>query len=258
MSGWYIKRGEKIVGPVDLAKLKELVADGRLHPTDLLATDMAGPWNGAGRSTLFAVAVTVHKGVLGGHTLSYDCPHCSAALKSKLDDAGNHDTCPECGRQYVVPGAAERKRIHEAEQVVAEAKQKEKEFKDAQREQHHQVVALRSASANSTALTETNPIAEPQSTTRACPYCGEEILSVAKKCKHCGEFLDRSERSPEHDTQTVELTAKRWKTLQLLGVLGIVTGFACIFMGMGVGPLLTFFGVILYICGRVAAWWYHG
>jgi hypothetical protein len=24
----------------------------------------------------------------------------------------------------------------------------------------------------------------------ACPYCGETILSVAKKCKHCGEMID--------------------------------------------------------------------
>lgn len=23
-----------------------------------------------------------------------------------------------------------------------------------------------------------------------CPYCGEEILVGAKKCKHCGEWLD--------------------------------------------------------------------
>ena len=27
--------------------------------------------------------------------------------------------------------------------------------------------------------------------TKACPYCGEEILSTAKKCKHCGTFLEK-------------------------------------------------------------------
>jgi hypothetical protein len=26
--------------------------------------------------------------------------------------------------------------------------------------------------------------------TKYCPYCGEEILAIAKKCKHCGEWLN--------------------------------------------------------------------
>ena len=30
--------------------------------------------------------------------------------------------------------------------------------------------------------------------TKKCPYCGEEILAVARKCKHCGEWLDRKEQ----------------------------------------------------------------
>lgn len=30
------------------------------------------------------------------------------------------------------------------------------------------------------------------SKTKACPYCGETILSVAQKCKHCHSMLDGS------------------------------------------------------------------
>ena len=33
--------------------------------------------------------------------------------------------------------------------------------------------------------------------TKRCPYCGEKILAVAKKCKHCGEWLETKESEKE-------------------------------------------------------------
>jgi len=30
--------------------------------------------------------------------------------------------------------------------------------------------------------------------TKPCPYCGEPVLTVAQKCKHCGEYLNESLR----------------------------------------------------------------
>lgn len=35
----------------------------------------------------------------------------------------------------------------------------------------------------------------PVSTTKACPFCGEQIQEVAVKCKHCGELLDAQLRA---------------------------------------------------------------
>jgi len=41
---------------------------------------------------------------------------------------------------------------------------------------------------------------------KRCPYCGEEILAVAIKCKHCGEWLDKPATSKTSKKQS---TAKK-------------------------------------------------
>ena len=40
--------------------------------------------------------------------------------------------------------------------------------------------------------------------TKNCPYCGEEIMATATKCKHCGEWLDQEEEQA-NTTETAEL-----------------------------------------------------
>lgn len=60
------------------------------------------------------------------------------------------------------------------------------------------------------AFTIPTPTAPPPQSpaTKACPFCGEEILSQAKKCKHCGEILDESLRaqSAKAPTQPIQNT----------------------------------------------------
>ena len=53
MAGWYVRRGEKIIGPVPNENLRESAATGKLLPTDQLAKDAAGPWTDAANTEFF-------------------------------------------------------------------------------------------------------------------------------------------------------------------------------------------------------------
>lgn len=68
--------------------------------------------------------------------------------------------------------------------------------------------------------------------TKRCQFCGEEILEVAIKCKHCGSMLDGSEESKKVSVEGIDpmaelhtpIKGKSKGKLTFVGKLGIIVG----------------------------------
>jgi len=103
--------------------------------------------------------------------IPFKCPTCGAVGHVPSSAAGLHIGCPKCKALLEVPKQA----------GVADVP--------------------RSAPYSSPPPVRKPPGAskaadQPAGLTHAaCPYCGEQILAHAKKCKHCGEILDAELRA---------------------------------------------------------------
>lgn len=57
------------------------------------------------------------------------------------------------------------------------------------------------------------PVFTDKPKTKACPFCAEEIAIAARKCKHCGEFLDETPPMPISKTDTPRKTPSPERTI---------------------------------------------
>ena len=57
----------------------------------------------------------------------------------------------------------------------------------------------------------------------SCPYCSEQILESAKKCKHCGEFIDKDARTQEVADGVVNtLGSIVWKIIKIILWINVI------------------------------------
>lgn len=54
---------------------------------------------------------------------------------------------------------------------------------------------------------------------RACPVCGEQILKVAKKCKHCHEYLEAERDESGRQEQQKKKRSKRERVYYAIAII---------------------------------------
>jgi hypothetical protein len=111
-------------------------------------------------------------------TTTAECPHCQQKVEAPEELFGQNVTCPTCSKEFVIPSPK------------AEA-------------------STLTPSLSKMNLAPPSAVSAPaqQRKTKPCPFCAEDILEAANKCKHCGADLNVPPAKPTR-TETAPPVAK--------------------------------------------------
>jgi S1-C subfamily serine protease/tetratricopeptide (TPR) repeat protein len=170
---WYIRGQDEIHGPTSFADLKGLVEAGQVNPRNLLRKGAEGHW----------IPARQVKGLFQGHRdgfVSPEAPNSGFSAPGVIDSGSATDSENEETTTLPIASADSSLVPLSEDQLPAE--------------QYSSKVAPgvhENTQAGAEQLTQ-----EDSSKTEVtrCPYCAEQILEAATKCKHCGEFIGPEEQ----------------------------------------------------------------